>query len=228
MNFKKLFSLFAITLSAFGLFGASKASAMRSDNKPNVKAVMLGNCGTGKTCLLNVLAGREFGEMYVPSFGGEMISLDYYNHRDSRSVTVWDTAGQEAFMGLTSNYVRDADIILAVFSHNDKISYDNLNTWVNFAKDVCSVEYSENNLPKLIIVGTKNDLEKSFDVDEKALKNMFADFDLLYISTSAMNCDGVDCLKENLVQLGSKINSAKKNMQKNIKLNANPKKNNCC
>ena len=47
------------------------------------------------------------------------------------SLTQWDTAGQDRFKTLTSNYFRGADGIIIVFDLSEASSFEGVQGWLN-------------------------------------------------------------------------------------------------
>ena len=65
---------------------------------------------------------------------------------------IWDTAGQEKFKSLIPSYVRNAAIVLIVFDVNNPDSFEKVQSWVDFIKNLESCF--------LVLCGNKIDLER--------------------------------------------------------------------
>ena len=65
---------------------------------------------------------------------------------------LWDTAGVERFMRVTSSYYRNADGVFVVYDTNDRDSFDNVPNWMGEIE-----KYSGENCNK-IVLGNKTDL----------------------------------------------------------------------
>ena len=65
---------------------------------------------------------------------------------------MWDSAGLERYRALIPSYVRGASIIFIVYEISSKDSFNNLNTWINFIKQVNTDE------SYLVLCGNKIDL----------------------------------------------------------------------
>ena len=57
-------------------------------------------------------------------------------------VKIWDTAGEERFKNIISNYYIGANGILLLYNITDRDSFQNLNSWLieiekNSSKNVC-------------------------------------------------------------------------------------------
>jgi len=115
------------------------------------KLVVVGDGGTGKTCLLIVYAENRFPEAYIPTvfenyvtqveFDGKLVEL-----------ALWDTAGQEEYDRLRPLSYPESDVILIVFAIDYPPSMANVqDKWYPEVAHFCE------NVP-LILVGTKTDL----------------------------------------------------------------------
>lgn len=81
----------------------------------SLKLIFLGNQSVGKSSILNRFAQDKFEEGYQATIG-----LDYHSKyinvdKHTIKLVLYDTAGQEKFRSLLQLYVRDANIILAVY-----------------------------------------------------------------------------------------------------------------
>ena len=73
---------------------------------------------------------------------------------------IWDSAGQERYKALIPSYVRGAAIIFIIYDLSDKKSFMNLETWINFIKQVNTDE------SLVILAGNKSDLERQVSYNE--------------------------------------------------------------
>ena len=155
-----------------------------------LKLILVGNQGTGKSCILNRFINDSFDENYQTTIG-----LDFYNknvviHNQDIRLILYDTAGQEKFRSLIPMYIREAQIILLIYDITNKDSFDSIPKWMTEISDV------KNNDFIYVLVGNKIDLEKqravSFEEGEK-----FADENkLLFQEVSAKSGDNIGVLFE--------------------------------
>ncbi|KAM9307245.1 rho-related GTP-binding protein RhoF [Pholidichthys leucotaenia] len=125
--------------------------AMKKEDE--LKIVIVGDGGCGKTSLLMVYAKGDFPEKYAPSvfekysttisLGGKEIKLNLY-----------DTAGQEDYDRLRPLSYQEANLVLVCFDVTNPTSFENiLIKWYPEVKHFCS------DTP-LILIGCKTDLRK--------------------------------------------------------------------
>jgi len=121
------------------------------DEPRQVKLVVVGDGGVGKTCLLICYCKGDYPKEYVPTVfdnyvvsltaGGELVELSLY-----------DTAGQEEYDRLRPLSYANADVLLICFSVMSSTSLENVKTkWVK------EVKHYRPNSP-ILLIGTKKDL----------------------------------------------------------------------
>ncbi|NWI52962.1 RHOF protein, partial [Calyptomena viridis] len=118
-----------------------------------VKAVVVGDGGCGKTSLLVAFARGDFPKVYVPTvFEKYTASLQVAG----KPVTIhlWDTAGQEDYDRLRPLSYSDANVVLICFDVTDPSSFDNVPTkWYPEVNHFCQ------GVP-VLLVGCKTDLRQ--------------------------------------------------------------------
>ena len=134
--------------------------------KNNIKIILLGESGVGKTNLINVSLDREFEENSASTNYCSYLEgiLDYNNMK--YSYALWDTAGQEIYRSLNRIFIKESKIILFVYSINNKDSFNEMEYWINSAEEILGED-------KYIraLVGNKSDLyEEQIVSDDDAQK----------------------------------------------------------
>ena len=139
---------------------------MSNENiEKELKVILLGDCGVGKTNIILRFMKDQFDEDSISTTAStytmKVIEKDNIKYR----LNIWDTAGQEKYRSITNLFLKDASIIILVYSIIEEESFDNLEYWFNTIKDNCSEEIV------IAIVGNKSDLYLEETVkEEKALK----------------------------------------------------------
>ena len=118
----------------------------------SIKVIILGDSYVGKSSLINRLINNKFVEL------SNTLSIEYhtyviYINGYKIRMQIWDTAGQEKFNSLISNYYKNTDVAIFVYSIDKEESFQNLEMWFKHLKD-----NNENSLN--ILIGNKLDKEK--------------------------------------------------------------------
>ena len=129
----------------------------------NVKLVVVGDGGVGKTCLLVTYTSGSFPSKYVPT-----VFDNYTDHmtldNESFCFALWDTSGQDDYERLRPLSYPQTDVFLICYSIDCLTSYQNVKTkWWTEVTHFCSKS-------KKILVGTKIDLR-----DDKATLEKLAE-----------------------------------------------------
>ncbi|KIM34046.1 hypothetical protein M408DRAFT_59800 [Serendipita vermifera MAFF 305830] len=98
----------------------------------NVKLVIIGASGVGKTSLRTKYTIGRFSTNYRATIGADFITKavpHYSNPEDSVQLQIWDTAGQERFASLATAFFRGADAVILVYDVTDPSSLPSLAKW---------------------------------------------------------------------------------------------------
>ena len=94
---------------------------------------------------------------------------------------IWDTAGQEKFRAISKLFIRDAQIILIVYSIINRKTFEQVNFWLNLVK-----ENLENNTYILGLVANKIDLYEHQIVMDEEGKKIAKENNIDFLVTSAL------------------------------------------
>ena len=84
--------------------GSNITMAAQGEPQVQLKLVLVGDGGTGKTTFVKCHLTCEFEKKYVATLGVEVHPLEFHTNRGPIKFSVWDTAGQEKFGGLRDGY----------------------------------------------------------------------------------------------------------------------------
>jgi len=118
----------------------------------DLKLVLLGQPGVGKTCLVYRYLYNTFGET-ISTIGASFAMKKIESNGRPCNLGIWDTAGQERFDSLSSFYCRGARAAIICFDLTDRASFECLQSkWVKKVLDEAEPGCH------ICIVGTKLDL----------------------------------------------------------------------
>ena len=207
---------------------------MNEENNKNFdlefKIITLGDSGVGKTSIINRFINDSFNNdeklTLGIKFSFQIIKLP--NGKDVK-LNIIDTSGQEKYRSLPTSYFRNVDAVLFVFDLNQKVSFENIQKWIN--------TFNENNngkkKKKQYLVGNKNDLEQV--VDQKLIDDFSQNNNLIYSGISAKTSNRVKELFEIIAnelydEVDKKSNYSIKSQRSRIisRIHNNKRQKKCC
>ena len=175
-----------------------------TDNKiKELKIVILGDVGVGKTNIITRYLNNKFNEDSVTTNGASYMMKKLIIDNVTYRLNVWDTAGQEKFHSVTKMLIQDVNILILCYSIVNRSTFENLDYWYKIISDICGTKFV------LAVVGNKNDLYESEEVKEEEGKN-YADKHNAYFKLVSAKCSksGIDelfddLLKEYIIKYGN-------------------------
>ncbi|XP_065359511.1 ras-related protein Rab-43 [Calliphora vicina] len=152
------------------------------------KVVLIGDAGTGKTCIVERFKTGNFIERHGNTIGVDFSMKTINIEGKFVKLQIWDTAGQERFRTITQSYYRSANGVIVVYDITSRDSFSNLQKWIEEVR-----RYTASNV-MLIVVGNKCDLEDEREVDFEEAQQMcqYIPEVLLVMETSAKENRNVD------------------------------------
>lgn len=184
------------------------------------KVVMIGDTGVGKTHLLARYLYNTF-DLNTPSTVSATFATKKVKKENGDEIVLqlWDTAGQEAYKGLTKLYFKNAYGIIIVYDITRRDSFDEIkNYWYKQAKD--------NTYPgiKIAIVGNKQDLYQEEKVSDEEARTYAEKIGAMFKLTSALDATGVDDLFNEMANALDDIDlSSSSSMSNYVKLDKKKK-----
>ena len=159
-------------------------SSEQDNEEKELKVILLGECGVGKTNIILRYLKDEFNEDTITTTNSTYTMKTVKKDDTTYRLNVWDTAGQEKFRSITKMFLQDASIIMLVYSITDKLSFKNLEFWYKTIIENCGTDIV------IAIVGNKHDLYLDQEVDEEEAKNFAENKGIMYCETSCK--DGIN------------------------------------
>ena len=138
----------------------SKEEENDDDGIIEIKAILLGETGVGKTNLANAAVDLRFDQNSKSTSNALYVQKKMIIFGKNYQLRLWDTAGQEKYRALTKLFYKDSKVVIFVYDITNKKSFTELNFWINEIKESLGDE------PVLAILGNKNDLEEMKEVDD--------------------------------------------------------------
>eukprot|EP01118_Nematostelium_gracile_P000506 TRINITY_DN10574_c0_g1_i1.p1 TRINITY_DN10574_c0_g1~~TRINITY_DN10574_c0_g1_i1.p1 ORF type:complete len:183 (-),score=36.09 TRINITY_DN10574_c0_g1_i1:60-608(-) len=166
--------------------GGSTEEVVSNSSPHEVKIVMLGNGGVGKSAITFRFIQNKFIESYNPTIedsyrkqvrvGGQAIVLD-----------ILDTAGQDEYTELREVYMRGGEGFIIVYSITDRKSFQEVS---EFRDQTLRVK-DKNNVP-MVLIGNKSDLKDQRTVTTEEGEALAKRLGVPYIEASAQSGDNIE------------------------------------
>ncbi|KAJ8673438.1 hypothetical protein QAD02_004700 [Eretmocerus hayati] len=122
------------------------------------KIVLIGDCGTGKTCIVQKFRSGNFIQRHGSTIGVDFSMKTVLVDGKRVKLQIWDTAGQERFRTITQSYYRSANGVILVYDITKRSTFLNLQRWIDEIRRYTSTHVL------LVLVGNKCDLEDARQV----------------------------------------------------------------
>lgn len=152
-----------------------------------VKLVMLGNSGVGKTSIIAQFSKNQFPETVQTSIYTDFVLKDISIEGKKLQAQVWDTAGQERYRVVTRAYYRDTAGVLLVYDITDYQSFLDVEVWVRELSDYMDIH----TLP-LVLLGNKSDRTEERRVTLEQGQQLASKYTWNFLETSAKTAANVE------------------------------------
>eukprot|EP00826_Nyctotherus_ovalis_P043177 TRINITY_DN4519_c0_g1_i4.p1 TRINITY_DN4519_c0_g1~~TRINITY_DN4519_c0_g1_i4.p1 ORF type:complete len:214 (-),score=51.24 TRINITY_DN4519_c0_g1_i4:127-768(-) len=129
-----------------------------------IKVVIVGDSGVGKTSLLQRFVFNNFREDIQPTVSSMLLTkaIRVFNKNCEVNFVLWDTAGQERYRSLSRMYYQDAAAVIIVYDITKRNTFESAKNWLEEIKTGAVKD------PVIALVGNKADLvmEEEVEPDE--------------------------------------------------------------
>ena len=157
----------------------SKNKKKKAKEEIEVKLILLGDQGVGKTNLINIVTRKGFNineeSTSSASFSILKLKVDDQNYR----INLWDTIGQEKYRQLTKLFFNNSKIVIFVYDITVYKSFTDLKSWHQEL-----VEQVGNDIIKGV-VANKNDLYENEKVKQNEAEEFAESINAKFLSISA-------------------------------------------
>ena len=149
-------------------------------SEKKIKVVLIGESGVGKTNLIRVAIGESFESHTESTLSSSFFESEIIYKNKKYNYSLWDTAGQEVYRSLNKIFIMDSKIVIVVFAINNKKSYEQVDFWINYAKEILT----EGNYI-MALVGNKSDLYEAQQISDEEMIKKAEDNKIKFKLTSA-------------------------------------------
>jgi Ras-related protein Rab-8A len=144
-----------------------------------IKLLMIGDSGVGKTCLLLRYANDSFSPTFITTIGIDFKIKNIHLDNKRIKLQIWDTAGQERFRTITTSYFRGAQGILLVYDTTDRNSFIAIRNWVAQIQMHADVNVNK------ILIGNKCDCQDQRAISYEEGESLAKEYNIHFYETSA-------------------------------------------
>ena len=195
------------------------------NNIPSISIIFIGDSKVGKTSTIVRYSEKQF-RTQISTIGIDKVithmKIKDKNNKDiDLTVKLIDTAGQEKYRKITTNYYKNADGIILMFDVTDKQTFDSISIWNNEIQNKSKKDIN------VLIVGNKIDLENNRFMSKKEIEQQLSLKNFKYEEISAKDNNNIEHIIENFAKI---VYYSKKNNEGGLKLQnvINLQKKKCC
>ena len=167
---------------------------MAKNNPIEIKTILVGMTGTGKTNLINAMTGQKFSINEMTTVASSFLEKKITMKNKEYLLAIWDTAGQEKYRALTKIFVKDSKIVIFVYSIDNKKSFEEIDYWTETVKTILGDK------PVFGLAGNKIDLFQKEQVTEEEGKSKAEEIGAIFKLTTAKTKAGINEFIEKLVE----------------------------
>ena len=187
LNCKSFISLMVL-FSFFDNFG------MEKDYDYLFKVLFVGDTSVGKTQIINKFVNNSFKEDYKTTTSASCVLKSVEYNGEKIKLELWDSPGQEKYKSITENFYKGSQLIVLVYTVDDKNTFENIQNWVNDVKN----NTTEN--PRFLLVGNKCDLKEGRQVTKEEAEEYAKKYNMEFIEVSAKEGTNIEKMFNSIIQ----------------------------
>ena len=151
------------------------------DDDEEIKVIVVGEMGTGKTSLINTAIGLSFQDKLPSTTTNSIVNKVMEIKGKKYSINLWDTIGQEKYRSLTKIFMKGAKVVIFVYDITSRHTFTELDFWFKSTQEIIN--------EKIVmgIIGNKSDLFLKEEVSEEEGRKLAKDKGFEFALTSAKN-----------------------------------------
>lgn len=143
-------------------YNVPKAITKKKHKPTFMKIAMAGSSKSGKTTIATHFARKHFADTYIETIGVEYYATNHMVDHTKVKFQIWDLCGRHMFRNFVLQYLTHMHGVMVCYDCTNRTSFDEVKSWLEIINKTCIYN------PKLLLVGTKNDLthEKQVSTNE--------------------------------------------------------------
>lgn len=151
----------------------------------NLKIILCGNEGVGKTCLIHNLIHHRFVDGFHSTIAANVQDWSTSVNGETINFKIWDTAGQERYKSLAPVYFREAAACMIVYDANQADGFESVQSWADMFRNVAGSE------AYIIVAANKCDMIQDFEKANETRNRIKEELGLPTVNVSAKTGENV-------------------------------------
>ena len=198
---------------------------INSDFDFQIKLVVIGDSGVGKTNFIFQFTEGRFSPLHVATVGFDyktrIIKLNSSKKRVK--LQIWDTAGQERYMSVNKNIFQKVQGIILMYDLTNRTSFEHLSRWLNL------ISQNVTNKAKMLVANKLDLADEQRIVTEQEGQKVANDNGMPFYEGSGANGKNVDEIFNKMAEMVySNLLDEKDSQSSNVKLTNKQEKKKCC
>ncbi len=118
--------------------------------KNDLKIIIIGNPGTGKTSLVNSWIGKDFNPQGKSTIVSDFFPFIHKYKENLYRIQLWDIGGQDKSISVTKCFAKDSHGCIVVCDVTDEKTLEDCGSWKSLIEDEC-IFTDEKPIPFLLI-----------------------------------------------------------------------------
>eukprot|EP01091_Cochliopodium_minus_P004854 TRINITY_DN14751_c0_g1_i1.p1 TRINITY_DN14751_c0_g1~~TRINITY_DN14751_c0_g1_i1.p1 ORF type:complete len:198 (-),score=36.77 TRINITY_DN14751_c0_g1_i1:276-869(-) len=179
-------------------------------NGSELKVVMMGDPGVGKSCVTFRFVANMFVDNHDPTIEDAYKKLITLEDDTTYQMEIIDTSGLEGFNSMKEHYFKKAEGFVFVLSLTERNSFESIVKYIEEAIKYKRIfEKNEDYFPPLIIAANKIDLADYRCVSKEELEDLAKQYNIKAYECSAKNGVNIDVVFHELAKDIVKIRNSK-------------------
>mmetsp|Transcript_13033 Transcript_13033/g.24258 ORF Transcript_13033/g.24258 Transcript_13033/m.24258 type:complete len:201 (-) Transcript_13033:1360-1962(-) len=184
----------------------------------DVKLVVLGSSGVGKTSLILRFVTENFKAETDSTVGASYMTKIVSVGNSYMKFNIWDTAGQERFRSIVHMYYKEVGVAVLVYDLTNPESFAQLTWWYNEMRQHIAYDLI------IAVVANKEDLVVNEKVTLEEARAFADSIGALYFRTSAKSNHGITDLFSNIASLVMQKRSQTAQLKRSLTLRSDHSK----
>jgi small GTP-binding protein len=157
-------------------------------SRDEMRVVLIGNTGVGKSSIVKMATIGVFSPDSVPTLGASHAEMVVQVEGGPIKLHLWDISGEERFKGIASLFLRNVDVAVLVYSITDTNSFTSIDNWVSSLRELSGKDAT------IFLVGNKCDRKGKKAVKASVGKKKAEDLGAQFFKVSSKTDENIDNL----------------------------------